>query len=585
LKAGKSSTRKSSNPKAKAIVLRVALAQINTTVGDFKGNSAKIKSSLQQARKAQADLVLFPELTFTGYPAEDLLLKKDFIQRNLDALYKVAGVTKGLTAVVGYVEQTKTALFNSAALISDGRILGTCRKMLLPNYGVFDEKRYFEAGTQPFLFTYNGLKLGLTVCEDIWESDGPGKRLSAEGQVDAILNISSSPYYKGKGQAREEMIQQRAREYQTIMIYANLVGGQDELVFDGQSLIVAPDGSVITKGQAFAEELIVVDLEIIPKCREKISPAKDKLKTCRVALPGSQVKVKRALPVRRATPLGEMQEVFGALVLGTRDYIRKNGFSKVVIGLSGGVDSALTAAVAVEALGAENVVGVMMPSPYSSKGSIDDSKQLADNLNIQTFTLPIEKAMRAYDGMLKQVFSGTETGVAEENLQARIRGNLLMALSNKFGWLVLTTGNKSEVSVGYCTLYGDMAGGFAVIKDVPKTWVYPICRWLNAHEGKEVIPENILTKPPSAELRPDQKDTDSLPDYDLLDPLLERYVEGDEGIESLKGMGLSAKEIKRITRLVDNNEYKRRQASPGVKITPKAFGRDRRLPITNRYKS
>jgi NAD+ synthase (glutamine-hydrolysing) len=585
LKPAKPSTRKSSVRKPKAVALRVALAQINTTVGDFKGNAAKIKSSLQQARKAQADLVLFPELTLTGYPPEDLLLKKDFIQRNLETLNKVASVTKGLTAVIGYAEPAKSALFNSAALISDGKILGSCRKMLLPNYGVFDEKRYFQEGTHPFLFTYKGLKLGLTVCEDIWEIDGPGERLSVEGQVDAILNISSSPYYKGKGLAREEMIRERAREYQAIMIYANLVGGQDELVFDGQSLIVAPDGLLIAKGREFAEEMIVVDLAIIPKRREKSSPAKGKasIKTCRVALPSGQVGGKPTLPVRTIEPLGEMQEVFGALVLGTRDYVRKNGFNKVVIGLSGGVDSALTAAVAVEALGAENVVGVMMPSPHSSKGSVDDSKQLARNLKIRIHTLPIKKAMRAYDGILKEAFAGTETGVAEENLQARIRGNLLMALSNKFGWLVLTTGNKSEVSVGYCTLYGDMAGGYAVIKDVPKTWVYPICRWLNAN--KEVIPENILTKPPSAELRPDQKDTDMLPDYALLDPLLEKYVEGDEGIESLKGLGLSAREIKRITRLVDTNEYKRRQAPPGVKITPKAFGRDRRLPITNRYKS
>ena len=571
---------------AQTVDLRVALAQINTVVGDFKENTAKLKSCLNQARRHRADVVLFPELAVTGYPPEDLLHKPAFVRKNLEVLkQRVVPSTRGITAVVGYVEPAGNALYNSAALISDGKWIGSYRKMLLPNYGVFDEKRYFREGAHPVRFILKGVRLALTICEDVWEPDGPGKRLSDEGLADVILNISCSPYHKGKD--RETMIRDRARRYKAHLVYCNVVGGQDELVFDGQSLVVAPDGSLLAHGNAFMEEMVFADLEIVPKPAAKKIPkaAAAAIKTYRVRACGSPAASKKPIPPREFRRLEEVEEVYQALTLGTRDYITKNGFEKAVIGLSGGIDSALTATIACDAVGPDNVVGVMMPSPFSSQGSLDDARELVANLKIEkTVTLPIEEAMRAYDKILAEEFRGTERGVAEENLQARIRGNLLMALSNKMGWLVLTTGNKSEGSVGYCTLYGDMAGGFAVIKDVPKTWVYELSAWVNEREGKPVIPENILRKAPSAELRPDQKDTDAIPDYSLLDPVLARYIEEDQGIEELKGLGLSRKEIQRVLRLVDANEYKRRQAPPGIKITPKAFGRDRRLPITNRFK-
>ncbi|MDP7056804.1 MAG: NAD+ synthase, partial [Nitrospinaceae bacterium] len=476
-------------------------------------------------------------------------------------------------------------LYNSAALIAGGKVLGTYRKMILPNYGVFDEKRYFSEGREPVRFVLKGATMGLTICEDIWQEEGPGKQLCGAGQADVLLNISSSPYYKGKGKAREEMICKRARQYKAHVLYANLVGGQDELVFDGHSLIAAPDGTFIQRGNSFVEEMIYADLKICPKSA-KGKPRKatgSPIKTRRVPVPVSWADPKPALTVRRVKKLGATEEVYHALVLGTRDYMRKNGFTKAVIALSGGIDSALTAAIATAAIGGENVVGVTMPSPYSSRGSIDDSKALARNLGIRIISLPIREAMQAYDKILKKPFEGLPLDITEENMQARIRGTLMMALSNKTGWLVLTTGNKSEVSVGYCTLYGDMAGGFAVIKDVPKIWVYQLSRWINKDAGRELIPIATITKEPSAELRPDQKDTDSLPPYSLLDKVLARYIEEDRGIEELKGMGLSMKEVKRIVKMVDASEYKRRQGPPGIKITPKAFGKDRRLPITNRY--
>ena len=561
------------------VSLRLGLAQVNGLVGGFKANAEKVKSTCAQARKMGADVVLFPELVLTGYPPEDLLFKKSFIENCRETLKKLAPFTRGLTAVIGFAEQKGKHLYNSSALMCDGKHIATYRKMLLPNYGVFDEKRYFTEGEKPVRFSLKGAQIGLTICEDIWEESGPGKTLCQKGGVDLLLNISSSPYHKGK--ARRQMIIKRAKSYKCPIAYANLVGGQDELVFDGQSLIVDAKGRIIVQGNSFEEEIIFTDVTLPIKTRTKKAAPKA-IRSYRAPASLSKVKIKKTLPTHTYREKSQEEEVCSALVLGTRDYIKKNGFSKVVLGLSGGIDSSLTAVIAVDALGPDKVVGVLMPSPHSSKGSVDDALALAKNLNIKTFTFHIVSAMKAYEYILKGTFYGTDPGLAEENLQARIRGNLLMALSNKFGWMVLTTGNKSEISMGYCTLYGDMAGGFAVIKDVPKILVYKLARWLNREQ--EIIPQNVLTKEPSAELRPDQRDTDSLPPYDLLDPVLLRYIEEDLSIEEIKVSGLSKSEIKRIARLVDLNEYKRRQGPPGVKITPKAFGKDRRLPITNRFK-
>ncbi len=555
--------------------LRLALAQVNGLVGGFEANARKVESACATALKMGADVVLFPELMVTGYPPEDLLLKKSFIKDCQQTLKKIAPCTRGLTAVIGFAEKQGKHLYNSAALMCDGKHVATARKMLLPNYGVFDEKRYFTEGDEPLRFSLKGVQIGLTICEDIWEESGPGKTLSKH--IDLLLNISSSPYHKGKGKARRQMIIKRAKSYKCPIAYVNLVGGQDELVFDGESLVVDAKGKIITQGNSFEEEIIFADVTLSPKNGK---PSAKGIKSYKARLSRTNDKKVSTLPPGAYLEKSEEEEVYSALALGTCDYIHKNGFSKVVLGLSGGIDSSLTAAIAVGALGAENVIGVLMPSLHSSQGSIDDSKALVKNLGIKKYIFPIVGAMKAYEYTLKKLFKDTESGLAEENLQARIRGNILMALSNKFGWMVLTTGNKSEVSVGYCTLYGDMAGGFAVIKDVPKTLVYKLSHWLN--EETEIIPSNVLTKEPSAELRPDQKDTDSLPPYDLLDPVLLRYIEEDLSVEEIKVNGLSKAEIQRIARLVDLNEYKRRQGPPGVKITPKAFGKDRRLPITRR---
>ena len=555
------------------IPLRLALAQVNSLVGGFKANAERVKSTCAQARKMGADVVLFPELMLTGYPPEDLLFKKSFIKDCRETLKTLAPFTRGLTAVIGFAEQKGKHLYNSAALMCDGKHIATYRKMLLPNYGVFDEKRYFNAGEEPVRFSLKGAQIGLTICEDIWQESGPGKTLCQKGGVDLLLNISSSPYHKGK--ARREMIIKRAKYYKCPIAYVNLVGGQDELVFDGQSLIVDAKGKIIAQGNSFEEEIIFANITLPAKVNK---PKASGIKSYKAPASLSKVKKVAPLPPCAYMEKSEEEEVYSALVLGTRDYIKKNRFSKVVLGLSGGIDSSLTAAIAVDALGPDQVVGVLMPSPHSSKGSVDDALALAKNLKIKTFTFHILAAMKAYEYILKEKFWSTEPGLAEENLQARIRGNLLMALSNKFGWMVLTTGNKSETSMGYCTLYGDMAGGFAVIKDVPKILVYKLARWLNREQ--EIIPQNVLTKEPSAELRPGQRDTDSLPPYDLLDPVLLRYIEEDCSTEEIKVSGLSKSEIQRIARLVDLNEYKRRQGPPGVKITPKAFGKDRRLPIT-----
>ena len=561
----------------KSVSLRLALAQVNGLVGGFKANAEKIKSVCAKVRKMGADVVLFPELMVTGYPPEDLLLKEKFIEDCQKTLKKIASTTHGLTAVVGYAEKEAGKLYNSAALICDRKHIATARKMLLPNYGVFDEKRYFAEGEEPLRFSLKGAQIGLSICEDIWEESGPGKSLSKH--IDLLLNISSSPYHKGKAQVRRQMIIKRAKAYKCPIAYVNLVGGQDELVFDGHSLVVDSDGGIIAQANSFEEEVLFFDITLpLKDCKAK---AKGIL-SVKAPTARSKINKLKELPTHSYTEKSEEEEVYSALVLGARDYIRKNGFSKVILGLSGGIDSSLTAAIAVDALGAANVVGVLMPSPHSSTGSINDSLELAKNLKIKTFNFPIVSAMKAYEYILQEIFKDTEPGLAEENVQARIRGNLLMALSNKFGWMVLTTGNKSEYSMGYCTLYGDMAGGFAVIKDVPKVLVYQLSNWLN--RDKIIIPKNVLNKEPSAELRPDQKDTDSLPPYELLDPVLLSYIEEDASLEEIKVAGLSKAETQRIARLVDLSEYKRRQGPPGIKITPKAFGKDRRLPITNRFK-
>ena len=561
----------------KSVSLRLALAQVNGLVGGFKANAEKIKSVCAKVRKMGADVVLFPELMVTGYPPEDLLLKEKFIEDCQKTLKKIASTTHGLTAVVGYAEKEAGKLYNSAALICDRKHIATARKMLLPNYGVFDEKRYFAEGEEPLRFSLKGAQIGLSICEDIWEESGPGKSLSKH--IDLLLNISSSPYHKGKAQVRRQMIIKRAKAYKCPIAYVNLVGGQDELVFDGHSLVVDSDGGIIAQANSFEEEVLFFDITLpLKDCKAKAKG----IRSVKAPIARSKINKLKELPTYSYTEKSEEEEVYSALVLGAHDYIRKNGFSKVILGLSGGIDSSLTAAIAVDALGAANVVGVLMPSPHSSTGSINDSLELAKNLKIKTFNFPIVSAMKAYEYILQEIFKDTEPGLAEENVQARIRGNLLMALSNKFGWMVLTTGNKSEYSMGYCTLYGDMAGGFAVIKDVPKVLVYQLSNWLN--RDKIIIPKNVLNKEPSAELRPDQKDTDSLPPYELLDPVLLSYIEEDASLEEIKVAGLSKAETQRIARLVDLSEYKRRQGPPGIKITPKAFGKDRRLPITNRFK-
>ncbi|MEA2076267.1 MAG: NAD+ synthase [Euryarchaeota archaeon] len=528
---------------------KVALAQRNATVGDIDGNTEKIVEYIKTARDKGADLVIFPELTITGYPPKDLLLKPSFIKANKEALERVIGETDGIAVIVGFVDAIGENIYNAAALIQNRRLVGVQHKMHLPNYDVFDEKRYFKPATENLVFALDGLKLGINICEDIWVDNGPTE-VQAELGVDFIVNISDSPFYAGKSKVRRELIARRAKENRIPIVYVNLVGGQDDIVFDGRSYVFNKEGALIAEGKQFEEDLVIADLdgaEIIPEAED------------------------------------ELKEIHGALVLGIKDYVRKNGFEKVVIGLSGGIDSALTAALAVAALGAQNVVGVSMPSAISSQSSKADAKKLAENLGIEYTVVPIVDTINAYAAMLSEEFKGTEPDVTEENIQARVRGNILMALSNKFGYLVLSTGNKSELAVGYCTLYGDMSGGLAVISDVPKTTVYKLARYINAVKGKEIIPESIIIKEPSAELKEGQKDTDSLPPYEVLDQILHAYIEGDRSKEEIIEMGFDARVVSDVIWRVDHNEYKRQQAPIGIKITPKAFGSGRRMPITNRY--
>lgn len=551
--------------------LRIALGQINTVVGDLKGNCGKVLSVMEEAEASGADITCFPELTITGYPPEDLLLKPSFIQENLEVLAELARRVRDMVAVVGFVDRFRKRLYNAAAVIHAGKVKAVCRKMLLPNYGVFDEKRYFSPGTRPLVFSLDGVRVGVSICEDIWDASGPTQAQVRMGAT-LIININASPYHAGKGLQREVLVRKRCRAGRVVMAYVNLIGGQDELVFDGQSMVVNDQGRILARAGAFREELLFQELCLPAGKRD-----------CRLVeivrtLPEGGEAFRKGIVTAR---MGPEEEVYEALVTGVRDYVAKNGFTKVAIGLSGGVDSALVAAIAADALGSSNVLAVFMPSRYSSRESREDAVRLAENLGIRLLEIPIEEIFGSYLSTLSPAFSGRAPDTAEENLQARIRGNILMALSNKFGYLVLTTGNKSEMSVGYATLYGDMAGGYAVIKDVYKTGVYRLARFRNSRQ--EVIPERILTKEPTAELRENQRDTDTLPPYNALDRILKEYIEKDQGLPDILGMGFEERVVRSVIGMVDRNEYKRRQAPPGIKITPRAFGRDRRMPITNRY--
>jgi NAD+ synthase (glutamine-hydrolysing) len=583
------------------IPLRAALAQINVTVGDLEGNKEKILAYMQQAHAAGAHIVCTPELALTGYPPEDLLLKPGFVAdqlRKLDELISASRDLPGLTAVIGFVDRDHD-IYNAAAIIHDGKLSGIYHKHYLPNYGVFDENRYFQAGREAPVFLINGVHVGVNICEDVWYPGGP-LPLQALAGAEVILNINGSPYYAGKGIFRREMLATRAADNGVIVVYLNMVGGQDELVFDGGSMVFDEQGALIARAKEFAEDMLIVDLDTSSVFRSRLHDPRRRqeqsLEDPRV-VPSITISNERSheslldppihllgAPQRIEPKMERLEEIYAALVLGTRDYVHKTGFKKAIIGLSGGIDSSLTAAIAVDALGAENVLGISMPSGYSSEGSKTDAQILAENLGIEMLTIPIEETFRTSLKMLKPAFGDSDPGLAEENLQARIRGNTLMSISNKFGSIVLTTGNKSEMATGYGTLYGDMAGGFAVLKDVLKTLVYELSVYRNTLGDQPVIPQTVIVKPPSAELRPDQKDTDSLPPYEILDPILQAYAENDRSFEEILAMGFERQTVERVMRLVDVSEYKRRQAPPGVKITTRAFGRDRRLPITNKYR-
>ena len=566
--------------------LRVALCQLNTTVGDLEGNTNRIIDALARAEAAGADLAAFPELAITGYPPEDLVLKPGFVADNQAAVAKVAARTGRCAAVVGFVDSALD-LHNAAAICAGGDIVGVYRKRLLPNYAVFDEQRYFTPGYEDLeLYVIGGVRVGVSICEDAWSPNGP-IATQGLGGAELVVNINASPYFEGRLGGRERMLATRAADASCGLVYVNQVGGQDELVFDGASLVFDGDGELIARARQFAEDVVIVDIDTRPVFRKRLLDPRGRVSVeplPEVVVTDSPVADDDHRPPLLTRPLDPVAEVYEALVLGTRDYVGKNGFSDVVIGLSGGIDSSLVACIAADAVGSQHVHGVAMPSRYSSEGSRRDAAALADALGIDFRVIAIEDAFVSFLGMLAPSFEDRAPDLTEENLQSRIRGMLLMALSNKFGWLVLTTGNKSEMAVGYSTLYGDTAGGFAVIKDVFKLQVYELCRFVNARAGRPVIPEAVLTKPPSAELRPDQRDDQSLPPYEVLDPILEAYVEGDRTASELVAAGFDEAVVRRITRLVDLAEYKRRQSPPGVRVTPKAFGKDRRLPITNGYR-
>lgn len=581
------------------------MVQMNPTVGDLDGNVRRIIGWLREANKAKPDLVVFPELAITGYPPEDLLLKPQFVADNRRALSEVIRACRDCVAVVGYVGQGSPTglragaasvlpagrheLYNAAAVVADRRLVATYAKWYLPNYGVFDESRYFNPGRRLPLVTVKGTVVGVNICEDIWLPEGP-TRGQANAGAEVIVNINASPFHVGKSRTREQMLATRARDNGVILTYTNTVGGQDELVFDGNSVVMDQTGEVIARANGFVEDLLVVDLNVEAVARTRAAEGRKPGLSRKAAAPIDRIVLKGRPHTRRARIVASIErladpldEVYRALTLGVRDYVTKNGFKQAVIGLSGGIDSALTAVIAVDALGPDNVLGVFMPSPYTSRESREDTQELVRRLGIELKTLPITPPFQSYLETLKPAFAGTNVDTTEENLQARIRGNLLMALSNKFGHLVLTTGNKSEMSVGYATLYGDMAGGFAVIKDVPKTMVYELAKRRNGGRSA-VIPKRIIDRAPTAELRPGQKDEDSLPPYPVLDPILKAYVEDDRSVEEMVEMGFDRKTVVRVVGLVDRSEYKRRQAPVGIKITHRGLGKDRRMPITNKYR-
>jgi NAD+ synthase (glutamine-hydrolysing) len=569
--------------------LRLALAQINPTVGDLEGNSRLIIDWIARARDQGADIVCFPELTITGYPPEDLVLKRSFVRDNLKQLQVVKGATKGISAVVGFIDDDG-AIFNAAAFMHDGELKAVYHKVFLPNYGVFDEQRYFEPGHRCPIVLLDGIRVGISVCEDCWYPSGPMAWQAHHG-AEVLININGSPYHAGKSAQREAMVAERAADYGAFVAYVNTVGGQDELVFDGNSVVFGPRGEVLAHAASFVEDMLLCDVDVsamgrrpIEKIRMEAEGAERlELVVTEVPLQVASTAPKPAVAPRIVKPLEGAAEIYTAIVLGTHDYITKQNFKKVIIGLSGGVDSALTAAIACDALGPENVIGVRLTSRHTSAESLEDAGLVAELLGIQLQDYSIEPPHRGFEEVLAPVFKGTAPGIAEENLQSRIRATILYALSNKFGHIVLSTGNKSELATGYGTLYGDMAGGYAVIKDLMKTTVYELCRYRNSLSP--AIPERVLTKAPSAELKPDQKDTDSLPPYEELDPILRGYIEEDQSPEDLVAAGHRPEIVTRVIQLVDRSEYKRRQAPPGVKITPRAFGRDRRMPIVNRYTS
>jgi NAD+ synthase (glutamine-hydrolysing) len=563
-------------------MLRLALAQINTTVGAFEENRAKIVAYCQKAEKAGADVVLFPELALCGYPPEDLVLKPHFLRTAAEEIEQLAAeIPPSVTAVVGVPVAGHCLPRNAAAVLSGGRVAASYAKIALPNYGVFDEQRVFEAGSRAMCLEFGHIRMAVHICEDSWRSDGPVVRGLAGLSLDLLLNLSASPFHRGKFPKRLEVIRSTARALGTTVAYCNLVGGQDELVFDGGSFVVGPDGAVIAQARRFEEELLMVDLPVCGRKRvgEEASGEVDRVFLSREKSEEPGGRPRRADPA----PMGELEEVYRALCLGLKDYTEKNRFESVLVAISGGIDSALVATLAVDALGAERVHGISLPTRFSSEGTRSDAEALAKSLGIE---MPMVSIQKLYEDALTCVgplWEGKGVDVTEENLQARIRGLLVMALSNKFNRLVLATGNKSELATGYCTLYGDMCGGYALIKDVPKTVVFALCRWINEHAGRERIPVSTIERPPSAELREDQKDSDSLPPYDVLDAILEAYVEGDMSRDEIVALGHDPHAVTRVVRLVDGNEYKRRQAAPGVKITPKAFGRDRRMPITHHF--
>lgn len=570
--------------------MRIALAQINPTVGDLKQNFSKIKSFIEQSKREGSDIVVFPELSLSGYPPEDLLLKPHFIMDNFKNLELLKKESHGIVAIIGfpYIDK-KGVVYNSAAVLTGGRIKAIYHKNILPNYSVFDEKRYFQQSKENMIFKLAGLYFGVNICEDIWLDSGPHIDQARAG-AGILINLSASPYHMGKGELRYKLLSGRARETKSFICYANIVGGQDELVFDGSSLILDKKGKILARGKEFEEDLIIADIDDKKCTRKKRTVKGVKL----VNLAGktytkSQITDHSSPPIPKK--LGEAPEVYKALVLSTRDYVLKNKFQKVIISISGGIDSAITLAIASSAIGKDNVFCITMPSQFSSKETISDSKKVCRNFGVKLVEIPIENIYQTYRKLLEEKFNTSSLGVAGENIQARIRGNIVMAFSNKYGWLVLTTGNKSETAVGYCTLYGDMAGGFGVIKDVPKTLVYKLANFVNKEAGRDIIPDSIIKRPPSAELAPGQKDTDSLPEYDILDPILKSYIEDDRSFDEMLtsygkagSRGSVSKELlRKVISMVDKNEYKRRQSPPGPRITPKAFGKDRRLPITNLY--